>query len=1293
MRELFVTDLAKSLLGPRDGPHEELAQSQSPFYEYVTGMLAPEGQDQSENSRELAGGGHLPADAPISHEDDEGADGGEDLSPGTASPSIDPSRVPSSMGLSFYVSAEQGGPKFDVCLTWGKYVKDEGWKRHPRRAVASSMKPGEKFRYDADGNLAADGEVELSSKCAPMRKGKYHVSMFMKNVSSEKKKEQTVFQAQIRVVCAPGTELIPAEDSHHAQASDPEDAFAYRRKPSYGKGHMTSVVWYGIDPEQMPPDIPQEYSRCAAQPPFVWADESLLEPADAEKFKKPHIRTEFLPMLSVPSPETGWDGQLGQSPVLKAAELAEMYDPDTLREALSPVSDEYKKWIGRMDAEKDGQNDAQVSRIQGECRKVLSRIEGGIERLASDEDARLAFCFANKAVDLAYRWPKTQAAQDGMEYRPFQLAFALMSLDSVIDPSSHHRDTCDMLWVPTAAGKTEAYLVLAALSIAHRRLRETKEGKSGAGVDVLSRYTLRLLTMQQFKRTLKMICAAESLRVNNLPAGAGAPVGWRPQGCGNERDFLWGSAPFSLGLWVGGTVTPNRLKDGGRNSQIKGAISILQSGRAGENGDPAQVITCPACDGLMAVVEKGLAASKKHVLPWVVKTDADLASLRAVTIGRGEVGTDSFSVDFDELPNSKYKILRAEFSLSYPAGSGEADSIWKAVSKAFESRGVRMELACMSPARPGYFARRYAAAISGLQEYDFDVVCPGKGCPLGSDWMGGAEYGRVADTAPSPALPPAEPGEAEWGDGNRPIEALPCFAKSAHVSCRVPVTAMTVDDQIYRHAPTVVIATVDKFARLPFEPQAGILFGNAEWLHHLHGYYRLAKEHPKPHGRPERLYDKVPLTRRLAPPSLIIQDELHLIEGPLGSLVGLYEACIDFLSSGKAARAKYVAATATTKNGKDQVRSLFDRDLQVFPPAGPDVSDRFFVREAQYAHPALDAEAGRLYMGMLAPGGGTLTPLVRAWARMAQTGYMAKKSGAPDVDDFWTVTGYFNTIRDLAGARALYMQDIPVWIRQIDPDDPRNIPDTRVEELSGRMKSSEIPATLEILEREFAADGLLTTSMFGTGVDISRIGAMVVVGQPKTASSYIQSTGRVGRKRGGLVLVFYRASRPRDLSHYEYFERNHVQLHRTVEPPTVSPFSSGTMDRCLGPVMVGMLRNKRRRGGADWAINESASMPASMPASGKADIAEVICYLADRSQSQPDSARPSRADVESRARACMDRWKEIAEGGSIEYVEYNKADSAVVLGDYLHESRGMGVVFDSAPQSLRDVEGEAGFGG
>ena len=1302
MREQFITDLAKNLLGPRGGPQEVLERGYSPFSEYVTGMLVPEGQEQEENKRDMAVAGDLPVGAGRPRADDDGGghdnDVGVSTMPAADALAINPSKIPSSMGISFCVSTTSGEPLLDACLTWSKYAKrdDGGWIREPRHAIAHSLKPPDAIDYDNGGGKAsgAKAEVRLSSEIRPLGKNRHFVSVFMTNVSQGRRAEETVFQAQIRIVCGKGTVLVPLEGEHGEQSeAEKKDAFVYRKRQSYGRGHMTSAVWRDIDPEIMHDDTASKYESFARDPPFRWVDGELLPPGDAKMFARPHIRTEFLPMLSIPVPEIAWDDKLPQRPALRAEDLADMWDAGRLQEALSPIPAEYKKWIDLMDAVKDGGNDGMVTRIQDECRTVLSRIEGGIRRLARDDDARLAFCFANKAVDLASRWPLTSAAAGGMEYRPFQIAFVLMSLDSVLDPASSHRGTCDMLWVPTAAGKTEAYLVLVALSMAHRRIREMRRGGSGAGVDTISRYTLRLLTIQQFRRTLKVICAAERLRVANLSAGrtGDKPVGWRPEGCGMDADFLWGSTPFSLGLWVGGQVTPNRLKDSGHMGITKGALPILKSGRAGEDGEPAQVLNCPACGGITAVPEKGLVQGKDHTISWAVRTDASAEDIAAVKIGPSDVGTETLDISFDSLPNAGYGILRVTFSFMYDAGSNNVDGIWDKIAGMLKASGIHLALECISAARPGYFYRTYLTDKSVENVYDFDIVCTNDRCPLQADWMGGTECGRVAGTHPSPHAPAVGEGEAEWKDGNLPIEALPCFARSAHVSSRIPITALTVDDQVYRHAPTVVIATVDKFARLPFEPQSGILFGNAEWCNLVHGYYRLDEgEHMTPNGR-GLFYREMHPPRLPARPSLIIQDELHLIEGPLGSLVGLYETCIDFLASSEDEKVKYLAATATIKNGDDQVRSLFARDLQVFPPLGTDVSDRFFVRETDRPHPLLDDRGGRLHVGMIAPGRGSQTPLVRAWARLSQTGHRCRIAGL-DVDDYWTVTGYFNTIKELAGARALYMQNIPDWIRQLDRSDPRDIPDTRVQELSGRMtSSSKLPSTLEILEREYSADALFTTSMFGTGVDIRRIGVMIVVGQPKTTSAYIQSTGRVGRRRGGLVPVFHKASRPRDLSHYEYFGRNHLQLHRLVEPPTVSPFSSGTMGRGLGPMIVGMLRNKRRgSGGAEWSLAASANLMAN--AHSGDDVLTVIDYVVSRSQELPEDDRPTRADVEASARACISRWKEVADGDSeLMYAEYYKTGNNVVLGDQLHEASGRETVFANAPASLREIEGEAGF--
>jgi hypothetical protein len=203
---------------------------------------------------------------------------------------------------------------------------------------------------------------------------------------------------------------------------------------------------------------------------------------------------------------------------------------------------------------------------------------------------------------------------------------------------------------------------------------------------------------------------------------------------------------------------------------------------------------------------------------------------------------------------------------------------------------------------------------------------------------------------------------------------------------------------------------------------------------------------------------------------------------------------------------------------------------------------------------------------------------VRIWSRVLQHIEARRQAGVAlqDLDPFWTLVGYFNAIRELAGAVALARQDIPERMAFMSPA-PRILPEEEPMELSSRVSSLELPSKLEQLGRRLGLDEpvntVVSTSMFGTGVDVPRLSLMVVHGQPKTSSSYIQATGRVGRQRGGLVVTFYRASRPRDLSHYEFFAGYHRELYRHVEPVTVNPFSPRARDRAVGPVLVAILRH------------------------------------------------------------------------------------------------------------------------
>jgi hypothetical protein len=597
----------------------------------------------------------------------------------------------------------------------------------------------------------------------------------------------------------------------------------------------------------------------------------------------------------------------------------------------------------------------------------------------------------------------------------------------------------------------------------------------------------------------------------------------------------------------------------------------------------------------------------------------------------------------------------------------------------------------------GYFVRNYLNEKGKPVEYDFEVFCPDPECPLQGEWVGGAPLGWIHGSEPSPYVP-AGTIPVALPDDNKPMSVQTPFRKSsAFISDRIPIPALLVDQQVYHRLPTVVVATVDKFARVPFEPRAAAIFGNVDHYHCIWGYYREhlhpaqdVNGHPSPIGtRGSRNFQEVVPPE---PPELILQDELHLIEGPLGSLVGIYETAIDSLCcTRKGHLAKYIASTATARRAEEQTKALFLRDLQLFPPYGIEAGDRFFIREVEQ-HPLDDESPGRLYVGVCAPGKGPLTPIVRIWSRLLKVA--GDNLANQHIDPFWTITGYFNAVRELAGTKALYGQDIPQRIRHISQGKPRLIPDERALELSSRTSSTDLPAILDMLSNAGpeAPDALFTTSMFGTGIDIQRLGLMVVNGQPKTTSSYIQSTGRVGRGRGGLVVTFLRAARPRDLSHYEFFCGYHRQLHRFVEPTTVYPFAPGVLERAGGPVCVFMLRSMR---GArvEWHKKESAVEMARWRTQAP-EVVDLPTKFARRAQEQPPMRRPEAKVVSKKIGSDLDRWYNCAGiHTDLRYVEYDTVgfpQSPVVLGDPLHQHAGLAVVYENAPASLRDIEETTG---
>jgi hypothetical protein len=316
----------------------------------------------------------------------------------------------------------------------------------------------------------------------------------------------------------------------------------------------------------------------------------------------------------------------------------------------------------------------------------------------------------------------------------------------------------------------------------------------------------------------------------------------------------------------------------------------------------------------------------------------------------------------------------------------------------------------------------------------------------------------------------------------------------------------------------------------------------------------------------------------------------------------------------------------------------------------------------------------------------------------------------PELDRFWTLVGYFNALRELAGALSLYRQDIPERIKFRAAGNGRLLSQDRYLELSSRASSLDLPTLLKRLETSApdAQDAALATSMFGTGVDVDRLGLMVVHGQPKTTASYIQATGRVGRQGGGLIVTFFRASRPRDLDHYEFFTGYHRALYRYVEPITVSPFSPRARERGLGPLAVILLRQAATIGSKyvndDWRVQQRLSGAyyscADRMASHRYDpeVKVIPQLMEERAGQQPEGRRPLPGVTQSETVSELDRWHSLAKqnSGSDRFV-YNEVtllrepERHVVLGDAQHRFRGFTEAFENAPQSLREVEETTGF--
>lgn len=793
------------------------------------------------------------------------------------------------------------------------------------------------------------------------------------------------------------------------------------------------------------------------------------------------VWTDPLPSAEVERVAPNEDAEFKAQVTFGMEALAQLAEGDgaSLRAALADLPSLYGIWI---DAERNkllglpARRRETGERLVAEMVTAKDRIAKGIEILSTDSKARTAFRFMNLSVSMAARRRVAGAtgdpsALDEPQWRPFQLAFVLLNMAGLIDRSHVDRETADLLFFPTGGGKTEAYLGLAAMVIAHRRLGGS--GVLGAGVAVIMRYTLRLLTLDQLARAAGVVCALELMRTDAKNV--------------DERGRrMLGDWPIEIGLWVGSDASPNKLGGKGKSDETTavGRIRRYRNGR--DKRAPAPLKACPWC------------------------------------------GTEFTPSSFSCTPN--------------------------------EHAPTNLEIRCANTS---------------------------------------CEFSR-----------------------NRPLPVL------------------TVDEPIYRRLPAFLIATVDKFAALPWVGETGAFFGHVDRYKEDVGFYGAAEPGE---GRP------LGNGWSLDPPDLIIQDELHLIAGPLGTVAGLYEAAIDQLASRGSGenrvRPKIVASTATVRRAADQIAALFDRDTtSIFPPPGIDRVDSFFARTVPSS-----TNPARLYLGIAAQGRGpklvflrSLTTLVAAAQAAYDANITAEGKTRNPADPYMTALCYFNALRELGGARRIVEDEVRdraarygAQRRRVDPADTP-FADRAIKEpmeLTSRVSTDEVAKAKQRLEAIFGRDTetvdvALATNMISVGLDITRLGLMVVQGQPKTAAEYIQATSRVGRdhSRPGLVLAVLNLHKPRDRMHFEQFGQFHRTFYRAVEATSVTPWAARALDRALAAVVVAAARHVDGALTPDVTVNELKNnvgvrnlvrdsivgrAPERMIAGGRAALSKLIDDILD----------------------------------------------------------------------------------
>lgn len=1051
IREIILDEIKKEVFGPRE-KEETFPNTDRPSTRYLSGVLYPVqisiSNDNIENISAQSG----------SMDDDDDDDEKTSINVGTK---------PSSMGLTCNIPSEQ---KFVLAtINYGKYVevdeeeqnvnekiknkktaKRPNWKR-----IEPELNPIKINVKESNNKYELEPNVFLRWYMRENKNEKYvTLNVFLTN---ELKVNQDDFILDSKCIFQPRIKLSSLDNSKifmnisrntykkikELELSKKERAFLFRNSKHFAQGHNCSVEWDWQETENMVESIQTTFV-----PNYIISE-----------IKPRKVTNEIKKSLDM-------------------KRLANVKNYNDYASILNPIIIEYENWIKQLETrENNWKNDDNAyekifmadninvpkNRIE-DCKYALERIKEGINKISNEPLIGQAFRFTNEVMyeSIAHsNWAKKnmekisegeKITEDGPDvqfeakWRLFQLAFLLLTLESIVNPESTNRNVADLLWFPTGGGKTEAYFGVIVFTLAYRRLRgidsnHVEKELDRYGISVIMRYTYRLLTLQQFQRATTLFCACEYVRMKNES---------------NKKSF--GNQPFLVGLWVGYDTTPNSFTEAKKKIQLKRNNPEMTI----ETSNPIQLLNCPWC-------------------------------------GR------EFNAHNYEFENKNY-----------------GDKL----------RPQRIQIRC-------------------------DKKC---------------FFGKPDD----------------------PDHVIP---------------AILIDEDIRNLRPSLLISTVDKFAQISWNWEYSTLFGNVAQYCAVHGY----SPGNAPSGRKELCKHSstrkningkeesylINMSRKLAPPELIIQDELHLISGPLGTLTGLYETAIDILCTNETtkARPKIIASTATTIDADKQIKDLFNsKSTKIFPPQGFEFGDSYFAEILNIS----DENPGKLHVGICSTSVGGFNVDSRITAcilrkirhiRENKNCYQFKgkilKFTDEEIDPYYTLVSYYNTIRNLGGAMRLYEDTIPSYMGTIiettekkfqkkNNAEPEKIERLHKEELTGRINATKIPSILQNIETKIGdvnvLDALLCTNMLSVGVDVDRLNIMLVNGQPKSASEYIQATGRIGRKNPGIVITNYTYVRARDLSYFENFIQFHSIYHKLVEPSILTPFSTRARDRGFSGIILALAR-------------------------------------------------------------------------------------------------------------------------